>query len=46
MGWKCVKCGYVTEKNLEKCPKCGTHIFQEIPTKIERTKIGKIQRKI
>lgn len=43
MGWKCVKCGYLTEENLEKCPKCGKEvIWRLVATKIERVKMGTI----
>lgn len=38
MGWKCVECGYLTEENLETCPKCGSEIWRVVPTKIEMIK--------
>jgi RNA polymerase subunit RPABC4/transcription elongation factor Spt4 len=29
MKWICTKCGYTTEKELKKCPKCGNDKWTE-----------------
>jgi hypothetical protein len=45
MGWKCLKCGYETEKQLSKGPKCGYEIWRETIGKVERVKIDKVTRR-